>query len=696
MASLESHAKEDADLAARLRAKQGAILSEWEASARRIIPITRNVDRLILLDSLPAFLENLAAALERRDQLKALGFENESSSHARQRAELTGYKLDHVITEYRLLTRAIFNKLEQSEPLSTERREKLLSLIKFAVDDVTDSFIKSTEERYEECETLSASSVRRYRMATRLTAVLIMLISGLTMLGWMIGIGKVYPLFGSMAIMAPSTSFCMLLMGVTLWLLASDLQSKSSRTASLVIIGIYVGISILKMVQISNHGTPWELKFFQLNSMYDYFHVQMTFSSALEFVLLGSALAFYTVRHRGMVTLSQSLSLVAAMISSGYLVSHIYGILSNEMGFASSMGMHSAIGMFLASIGVLVARPDQGLMAIVTSESPGGYIARRMIPATIVIPVTFGWIRILGQAHGLFGTLVGVTLLVISLLAIFTALIWYLAWQINILARERRRFKKETVGALTRHDEMLSTLEELKREREVRERFVSALTHDLRNPLTTIKASADLGLRFPERSKDHAQLFQRISDSSRRAEKMIRDLLDVNRIRAGQPLPIQIEECDLKFVVERALEELEFTLGKRFVFEYSKHLRGYWSTDALIRIVENLCTNAVKYGDEKSKVTVRVRERRDEVELSVHNYGKPLSKDEQRRIFDPFRRTESADQSRKSGWGLGLALVRGLAEAQGGTIEVRSTAKEGTVFTVRLPRDARLYHTESA
>jgi signal transduction histidine kinase len=103
-------------------------------------------------------------------------------------------------------------------------------------------------------------------------------------------------------------------------------------------------------------------------------------------------------------------------------------------------------------------------------------------------------------------------------------------------------------------------------------------------------------------------------------------------------------------------------------------------------VIENLCDNAIKYGDAREPITVSLSQDKSSIHLAVHNSGKALSADEQAKIFRPFLRTASAQKGNQLGWGIGLTFVRDVAEAHGGTVEVRSTGSEGTTFTVSIPR----------
>ncbi|MGZ3686776.1 MAG: sensor histidine kinase [Bdellovibrionota bacterium] len=118
-------------------------------------------------------------------------------------------------------------------------------------------------------------------------------------------------------------------------------------------------------------------------------------------------------------------------------------------------------------------------------------------------------------------------------------------------------------------------------------------------------------------------------------------------------------------------------------------LVGKWSCKDLQRVIENLITNAVKYGYDASPITLTLMDLGGEVELSVHNFGNPIPQEDQRNLFEAFERARAADSGTKKGWGLGLTLIRGVAEAHGGSARVRSDPEAGTTFTVRLPRDSR-------
>jgi|GEM_PF-694408 len=239
------------------------------------------------------------------------------------------------------------------------------------------------------------------------------------------------------------------------------------------------------------------------------------------------------------------------------------------------------------------------------------------------------------------------------------------------------------------HAELLDKVEALGIERELRERFVSILAHDLRGPLSVASVSAQVLMRHPEKLAESGGLAVRINTNIARADRMIRDLLDANQIQAGRKLPLRLDPCDLAAIAGEVVEELASIHGERFHLNAGDEVPGIWSADVLRRALWNLAVNAIKYGAPDKPVTITVRRTEGAAQASVHNFGSVLSAEERVHLFEPFARTRSAQAGGPRGWGLGLTLVHGCADAHGGTVKIESDAAMGTLFTLELPLDAR-------
>jgi signal transduction histidine kinase len=258
-------------------------------------------------------------------------------------------------------------------------------------------------------------------------------------------------------------------------------------------------------------------------------------------------------------------------------------------------------------------------------------------------------------------------------------------------AREVRRL--EVLGEqLTLHLEnaklyadLSERIARLHAERDMRDLFVSVLVHDLRGPLTAATMSAQLLLRQDPRDAAAARILRSVE----RADRMIQDLLDANRVHAGERLPLRIEACDLSALVRAVYDDAVETFGERFRVEAAPSLVGFWSADELRRALWNLTTNAVKYGSPTDPITMRVERTARGARIAIHNWGNPISGHDQGLLFKPFSRTRAAESGGQRGWGLGLTLVGGCARAHGGRIGVESTQEEGTTFWIELPLDSR-------
>ncbi|WP_224364056.1 hybrid sensor histidine kinase/response regulator [Hyalangium versicolor] len=216
-------------------------------------------------------------------------------------------------------------------------------------------------------------------------------------------------------------------------------------------------------------------------------------------------------------------------------------------------------------------------------------------------------------------------------------------------------------------------------------RLIGIVSHDLRNPLSAIGLTASNLVRQAPDERLRRGL-ERILLSVERANRMIRDLLDFTRARQGSGILIERKSSDLHTLVRAVVDEVRTVHPKRsIVVVQSGSGGGEWDPDRLEQVITNLLVNALHYSPPDTPVRVETQGYGDRVVLEVHNSGEPIDPELLPRIFEPLERGSSlADQSGRS-IGLGLYIVRHLVEAHGGSASVRSTATEGTAFTVVLP-----------
>jgi signal transduction histidine kinase len=221
---------------------------------------------------------------------------------------------------------------------------------------------------------------------------------------------------------------------------------------------------------------------------------------------------------------------------------------------------------------------------------------------------------------------------------------------------------------------------------EIRERFVSILGHDLRNPLMALTLAAETILTTPDCTQPaHARLASAIRKGGERMGRMIGDLVDFALGQLGGGIPAVPQTCDMGDICREAVDELRATHSDRDIKLTSKgHLVGSFDRDRVVQVISNLVANALVHGNDP--ITVRVFEApdRQHIVTEVHNEGPPIPVETQKMLFDPFRRGAKA---KRGGLGLGLYIVQQIALAHGAICTVESLPENGgTTFRIRWPR----------
>ncbi|MBS2028853.1 MAG: DUF4118 domain-containing protein [Deltaproteobacteria bacterium] len=256
----------------------------------------------------------------------------------------------------------------------------------------------------------------------------------------------------------------------------------------------------------------------------------------------------------------------------------------------------------------------------------------------------------------------------------------FVGGMLSVVGASRRRAGLREAEARRRAERYVEVLEA---ERAMRERFVVALSHDLRTPLAAARLAMQLAMRKAGAPLEAADLSRRALNGIDRTLSMITDLLDSYRLVEGKRLPLNVQPLELVAFVQQAVSELRATFQMNIELGSSGAVDGFWDRDSIRRIVENLCINAAKYGQGAIRVQVGASARG--ARLSVHNDGEAIPEEIRAQLFEQFFRAPSAEQSARRGWGVGLMAVRALAEAHGGTVSVRSASGQGTTFIVDLP-----------
>ncbi|MBW3633692.1 MAG: PAS domain S-box protein [Chloroflexi bacterium] len=241
---------------------------------------------------------------------------------------------------------------------------------------------------------------------------------------------------------------------------------------------------------------------------------------------------------------------------------------------------------------------------------------------------------------------------------------------------------------------VLRDISERRRFEQLQEEFLSALAHDLMNPLTTVRGQTQLQRRRIARGEplDEGRLnaaLESIDTASLRMSRLVDELADVMRLRAGSEIDLHRESFDLVALARRTADEHSRATERHQIEVISEveTLIGFWDGPRLERVLGNLLGNAIKYSPEGGEITIRIaREGNGDAEvavLSVRDCGVGIPQADLSLIFERFRRAGNVESF--AGSGIGLAGAKRIVELHGGTISVTSTEGQGSTFTVRLP-----------
>ena len=235
---------------------------------------------------------------------------------------------------------------------------------------------------------------------------------------------------------------------------------------------------------------------------------------------------------------------------------------------------------------------------------------------------------------------------------------------------------------------VLHDITQLRQLNSMRRDFISNLSHELRTPVSVIRANSETLLDGALEDKKEAKIFSKaILHNAERLTSMVSDLIDLSRIDYGD-LKLNIVEVNLDNFIKSFIDSMKSVMKKKDIYiEYQpRHKKNIMAdVQALERVMNNLIDNAFKYSPKGSVIEISTITNNNHIKINVADQGSGISEIDQEYIFDRFYRTASARASENKGSGLGLAIVKNLINSLNGEVGVSNRPEGGSIFWFTLP-----------
>jgi PAS domain S-box-containing protein len=270
-----------------------------------------------------------------------------------------------------------------------------------------------------------------YSAISRVASGIVVAVGFLVLVGWLFDISALKSILPRLATMQANTALAFVLSGISLWLVSAKRENEWIDLIAKVcaVLTILIGLLTLCEYVFSRDLGIDQLLFQDTLTPDNAYPGRMSPVTALNFSILGFAL-FLLDRHQYRWPV-EVFSITALLISVLVLMGYVYGIVSLYQFFPyASIAIHTTLAFSILSVGILFARPEQGLMKIFSSDNIGSIMVRRLVPAAFVLPFLLGWLLLTGQRMGLYDSTFRLVLYALSMVIAFTILIW---WNASLL-----------------------------------------------------------------------------------------------------------------------------------------------------------------------------------------------------------------------------------------------------------------------
>jgi signal transduction histidine kinase len=538
-----------------------------------------------------------------------------------------------------------------------------------------------------------------FTIIPRAVSSLGIVVSSLVLLGWTFNQPILQSILPGQPQMVPLTAVAFILASVSLGTLNNKRRfAVVSGICALVVILIAV-LLISEYIGRFDFGFDKLLFSRQLTDIDQSFPGRPSPHTALALLLIGSALLLSQRLGRAYRT-AQGLAVMAALIASMALVGYIYDVaFLYSISCHTGMALHTALIFIALTLGVLFIHPEQELMLFILSDTAGGMMVRRLLPASIAIPIVAGGLIIFGARAGLYDMAFAVPMCVVASILVLTTLIWRNSIVIHRSDAKRRQAEEalrnayndleqrveERTGELSRVNENLKTeigkhkeseaarLELLRRLVTAQEEERRRISRELHDQTGQQLAALLLGLKTLNNSTDNGSTS--LHKSLLQLQKLTERLVEEAHHLAWDLRPAALDDLGLETAISNYVEKWSErnSIALDFHSGLDKQRLPPPVETAVFRIMQEALTNVLKHA-EATRVSVMLEYRYDELLVIVEDNG---------RGFQP-----EVPLKVKERGGLGLIGINERVALVGGKLNIESEPGGGTTLAIRIPTSA--------
>ena len=251
------------------------------------------------------------------------------------------------------------------------------------------------------------------------------------------------------------------------------------------------------------------------------------------------------------------------------------------------------------------------------------------------------------------------------------------------------QFSFKTDSNISEIVELTTTLDEAKDELEktddLRRELLANVSHDLKTPLTMIKAYAEMvrDITYKDKEKRESNL-NTIIEETDRLTLLVNDILDLSKL--GSVVEIKCEDFDLNQMIRTIMKRFECFEDIKFVYENEKTLMVHADIKKMEQVIYNLVGNAINYVGKDKKVMIQIIENKSTYTVEVIDHGKGIKKEELDKIWDKYYKIDKTHQRNQVGTGIGLSIVKEILKNHNFNYGVKSELKKGTTFYFEIKK----------